>query len=151
MATAGKSLAIGALARLADCSVDTVRYYEGLGLLPHVPRGPGGHRQYGGEHVRRLRFIRRTRDLGLSLAQVRGLIVRTGGAAYDCGEVRLLFGAQMADVRRRISELKDLEQTLQALLQGCSDAELSNCRVIEAMLSGEAQPTAVCCSGVADA
>ena len=143
----GSKLAIGALARRSECSIDTIRYYERMDLLPDVPRGSGGHRHYGNEHVRRLRFIRRARQLGLTLAEVRDLVARITRHSNDCRAMRALLKGHAQGVSRKIGELRQLEATLDQLLHACGDAELADCRLVEDLLTGDAVgPAAVCCS-----
>ena len=144
MQEAGKSLPIGTLAQRTGCSIDTIRYYERMDLLPEVGRSPGGHRQYGNEHVGRLRFIRRSRDLGLGLNEVRDLIAGIDGHANDCKAIRSLLSAHACDVRRRIAELKQLQANIEALLDACGDSDLRSCRIVESMLAGDTTGVACC-------
>lgn len=144
MTQTGEFVAIGALARRTGCSIDTIRFYERSGLLPAVPRSPGGQRRYGDAHARRLAFIRRARALGLGLAEVRDLARRIDRNACDCKTMRALLAPHVAAVARRIAELKQLETDLRALLDACGDAELESCRLAESMLAGEG--VAPCCA-----
>ena len=121
----GSKLAIGALARRSECSIDTIRYYERMDLLPDVPRGSGGHRHYGNEHVRRLRFIRRARQLGLTLAEVRDLVARITRHSNDCRAMRALLKGHAQGVSRKIGELRQLEATLDQLLHACGGCRTS--------------------------
>ncbi len=129
---------IGALSRCTGCSIDTIRYYERVRLLPAVPRTEGGHRLYSHAHVRRLQFIRRSREIGLSLRQVRELLEDMERSACSCSGVRSLLSERLAAVRSRIRDLRDLERNLRTMLDECGDAELTNCRLMESMLAGEA-------------
>jgi MerR family mercuric resistance operon transcriptional regulator len=89
-AASRKPLTRGALAARTGCNIETIRYYERVGLLPPPPRSAGGHRLYGEDLVRRLNFVRRSRDLGLSIEEIRELLRLVDGATYTCGEVEQL-------------------------------------------------------------
>lgn len=142
-----RAFEIGVLAERTGCSVDTIRYYERIALLPPVPRTRGGHRLYTDAHSRRITFIRRSRELGLSLKQIRDLIAGIDGNAYACSDARRLLEQRAARIRARIEELEVLERDLRAMLRRCGDAELTNCRIIEAMLAGEGDVRRTrCCS-----
>lgn len=137
---------IGDLAQRTGCSMDTIRYYERIGLLPPVERTRGGHRLYAEGHERRLAFIRRSRRLGLNLAQVRQIVGGIERDAYTCEDVRTLLSDCAAGVSRQIAELQEIEMNLRMMLRDCGDAELANCRMIEAMLAGEhAEGEPSCC------
>lgn len=142
-------LSIGDLSRRTGCSIDTIRYYERIRLMPKVERTEGGHRLYDGEHVRRLAFIRRSRALGLGLDQVRAILGGVERDAYGCAEVRALLAECAKGVRRQIDELQEIEGNLCMLVEACGDAELSNCRLIEAMLAGDESTVdpGCCCTG----
>jgi MerR family mercuric resistance operon transcriptional regulator len=140
-------LAIGALSRRSGCSVDTIRYYERLGLMPGVQRSAGGHRLYDGRHVERLAFIRRSRKLELSLARIRDVLTRLDHQGYDCAEARTLLARQLVETRRRLAELLTLETTLEAMLEACGSGDGGSCAIIEAMLKEDdgRLPGARCC------
>lgn len=131
MTTSARTFTIGTLSERSGCSVDTIRYYERLRLIPGVTRTEGGHRLYNAEHSRRLGFIRRSRDLGLSLAQVRALLHQVDRKALDCGKARPVLEAQLATVRRRIAEFRALEHDLQAMVEVCRGAAKPSCRIDE--------------------
>src|SRR5579863_839327 len=80
----------GELAKRTDCNIETVRYYEQVGLMPPPPRSEGGHRLYGQDLVKRLMFIRRSRDLGFTIEEIRGLLRLVDGRKYTCAEVEAL-------------------------------------------------------------
>ena len=84
---ARRAWSIGKLARLTGCNVETVRYYERVGMLPPAPRTAGGHRQYDDGHRRRLAFIRRSRELGFTLDKIRTLLA-LADKGRSCGEIR---------------------------------------------------------------
>ena len=91
-------LTIGPLSNRAGCNIETIRYYERIGLMPRAARSDGGHRQYGEEHVKRLGFIRRSRELGFTLDQIRTLLRLVDGRRYTCAQVkRITVGASGRD------------------------------------------------------
>ena len=128
---------IGTLSREGDCGVDTIRYYERRGLMPQVARSPGGHRLYRDAHLRRLRLIRRSRALGLSLEQIRTIIEGAEQNALGCDRARELLSAQIQTVRARILEFRRLERNLNRMLAACADATSRNCHVLETALADE--------------
>ncbi|MBB2199723.1 MAG: helix-turn-helix domain-containing protein [Gluconacetobacter sp.] len=124
---------IGELGRLTDTKVETVRYYERVGLLPHPPRSSGNYRVYDDAHLGRLGFIRRARELGFSLEQVRELLELSGQEARSCEQVDELVQAHVTDIERRIHDLQTLRQELTQLLAQCQHGKVAECRIIEAL------------------
>jgi MerR family mercuric resistance operon transcriptional regulator len=125
-------LTIGALSGQTGVNVETIRYYEREGLLPSAPRTAGGHRVFGTAHLRRLLFIRRSRELGFSGAEVRALLRLVDGG-YTCGEVRDLTLRHLADVRAKIADLRRLESTLTTISSKCDGNDLPDCPIVEAL------------------
>ena len=82
------ALSIGALSKHTDCNIETIRYYERIGMLPEPPRTAGGHRVYGEDDLKRLVFIRRSRELGFNLEDVRGLLCLVDSGRYSCAMSR---------------------------------------------------------------
>jgi MerR family transcriptional regulator, mercuric resistance operon regulatory protein len=129
-------LSIGALSELATVNIETIRYYERIGVLPKPPRSPGGHRLYGGEHRQRLIFIRRSRELGFSLGQVRVLLELAGGRRKPCGKVKSITEHHIADIRRKFRDLKRLERILTGMVAKCRGGDVPDCPILDA-LTGE--------------
>jgi DNA-binding transcriptional MerR regulator len=115
---------IGALASVAGVTVDTLRFYEREGLLPQANRTVGGFRVYPPAIAERLRFIRQARELGLSLREIRQLVEPDDG---HCHAVREVIAARLADVDRRLAELRSFRRTLKTALERC-DRTLSRSR-----------------------
>ncbi len=101
---------IGPLSRQTGCKVETIRYYEKIGLMPKPPRTEGGHRLYGQDHLKRLSFIRRSRELGFKLEQVRNLLSLVDGDGFTCDEVKEMTLRHAGDVRQKIADLRMLER-----------------------------------------
>jgi MerR family transcriptional regulator, mercuric resistance operon regulatory protein len=133
-------ISIGELSRRTDCNVETIRYYERIGLLPK-PRRPGGRfRSYGADDVSRLRFIRRARQLGFALEDVRELLRLTavrGGAAR--AEARQLAAAHVAEVRAKIADLQAMERILTGAICDCDAGRGPACPVIEVLSGSETE------------
>ena len=123
----------GVIAARTGVNIETVRYYERIGLLPAPPRSEGGHRIYDEDMLRRLNFIRRSRELGFTLNEVRGLLQLVDGGDYTCGEVESLTTAHLGEVRRKLADLKRLERVLREMVAGCQGGEVPECPVIEAL------------------
>lgn len=117
-------LKIGEVARQAELSIDTVRFYEREGLLGRVRRSSAGQRRYDGEAVRRLAFVRRATALGFSLAEVKGLLMLRVSARMSCERVREQALAKLADIDRRIVELEAMRGALVRLATGCERGAL---------------------------
>lgn len=125
----------GELAKRAGCNIETVRYYEKIGLLPDPPRTSGGYRDYDREHGRRLRFILRARDLGFGIEDIRGLLRLVDRQAYSCAEVREMTLEHLGAVRLKIADLKRLERTLAKTVAACNGRDVPDCPVIDALAS----------------
>lgn len=123
----------GELARRSGCNAETVRFYERQGLLPLPPRTGSGHRIYGAEHLRRLTFIRRSRELGFTLDQVRGLLALVDGGGLTCAQVRALTLDHALEVRRKIADLERMASVLEDVAARCVGDEAPECPVIDAL------------------
>ncbi len=123
----------GKLAKRFGCHLETVRYYEKIGLLLPPTRTAGGHRLYQIDDQRRLRFILRGRDLGFSIGELRGLLSLVDSNVYTCGEILDLTIDHLGSVRRKITDLRRLERTLARISSECSGGAVPECPVIEAL------------------
>jgi MerR family mercuric resistance operon transcriptional regulator len=112
---------------------ETIRYYERIGLLPSPDRR-GRYRRYGPHDVKRLMFVRRARELGFTLEEVRALLnlSETDGTS-TCNEVREISAAHLADVRRRIADLRAMERVLGSAIHQCDAGQQPGCPLIEAL------------------
>ena len=128
-------LTIGKLADAAGVGIDTVRFYERAGLMPPPPRTPSGYRLYTGEHVQRLRFIRRAKALGFALEEIAELLRLSTGKGGRAG-VKALAERRLADLQRRIRELEALRETLAHYAHACSGyGPLEGCPIVEVLLA----------------
>lgn len=124
---------IGQLAGETGCQVETIRYYERIGVLPQAARGSNNYRVYDDSHRRRLLFIRRMRDLGFPLDEVRTLLGMIGGGAYSCAEVQALGQDHLDAVREKIADLRRVESALDELVGRCTGADTPDCSMLEAL------------------
>ena len=128
-----EGLSIGALSKRSDVNIETIRYYEKIGIMPKPGRTSGGYRIYGSDHLKRLSFVRRSRELGFSLDEVRGLLKLVDGERYTCAEVKTITLSHLADVRRKIADLRRLELTLAEVAGKCRGGKVPKCPVIDAL------------------
>ncbi len=126
-------LTIGDLAKGTGTKVETVRYYERIGLLPAPARTAGNYRAYRNEHLNRLSFIRRARDLGFSLIQIRGLLSLSDQRSRSCEAVDTIAREHLAEVDRKIADLDALRRELDSVISQCGHGTVAECRIIEAL------------------
>lgn len=124
---------IGELAKTAECKVETIRYYEKIGLLRNPERTEGGYREYADIHLRRLVFIRRSRELGFTIEEIRVLLELVDGGSYTCGDVQALTMEHLENIRQKIVDLKKLEKSLAKIASQCSGEKVPQCPVIDAL------------------
>lgn len=134
---------IGIAARRAGCNVETVRYYERIGLLRTPPSSAGGRRSYGENEVRHLKFIRRCRDLGFTLKEIKTLIALSGSASQNCEQVKSLAEAQIDSVRRKVADLMRVENWLGQMIEQCAAPEHEGCPMIETLFAPVASAPSV--------
>lgn len=144
-------LAIGALAKQVNCTVPTIRYYEEIGLLPLATRAANGRRYYGEVDHRRLLFIKRCRDFGFPIEQVRNLVGLFENGDRSCEEVRDVAQEHLDAVRAKIAEFRQLEASLSAFVESCDAAccggAARDCTIIEDLSSSSGSSSAGCGGG----
>ena len=126
-------IAIGALSKHTGTNIETIRYYEHVGLLAAPARSSGGYRLYGTDHLKRLSFIRRARALGFSLAEVRRLLTLADQRRGPCAEVRGVAAGHLEEVKGKIADLKAMEQVLTDTIARCEAGNGSHCPMIDAL------------------
>lgn len=131
MVTSTSGITIGRLARAAGVNLETVRYYERIGIMPPPPRTDGGHRAYDRAHVRRLSFIRHARELGFGIEDVRALLRLAEPERRSCSEVRDIASAHLATVRAKLARLKALERALDETVHRCTGEAVPACPVLD--------------------
>lgn len=128
---------IGQLARQTQVAIDTIRYYEREQVLPPPRRSANGYREYGPDDVRRLRFIRRAKELGFGLDEIRGLLALSDNRSGDMAAVRTTAREKLQLIEQRIEELQRVRNALQELVAACpGHGSLSECPIMSA-LAGE--------------
>ncbi len=126
-----EALAIGELSRLAGVHIETIRYYERVGMSPPPPRSAGGRRVYGQNHARILAFIRRARELGFTLEEIRTLLELNRAKPVSCAEVQKLAGLHLESVRSKLADLATLEYILAKTLAKCVSDVSPDCPVLD--------------------
>jgi len=131
--TASRGLPIGELSRRTGVNIETIRYYERIGVMPRPMRTEGGHRIYDADQVKRLAFIRRGRELGFRLAEVRALLDLVDAGSYTCAEVHQVTTLHLANVRRKLADLRRMERVLKTMAAECSGGDVPDCPIIDAL------------------
>ena len=116
-------------------NIETIRYYERIGIMPNPPRTAGGQRVYGESHMKRLTFVRRGRELGFSLDDIRALLGLVDGGEFTCGEVKDLTVAHIADIRNTVADLRRMEKVLKEIASKCDGGDVPDCPILEALSS----------------
>ncbi|PSH63306.1 MerR family transcriptional regulator [Phyllobacterium brassicacearum] len=126
-------VSIGAAAQRSGVKVPTIRYYEQIGLLPAPPRTVGNRRSYREDDIRRLAFIRHSRELGFELDAIRTLLALQDDPSQPCGTADRIARTRLIEVDQRIRSLNALKAELEAMVEGCKQGSVCECRVIEAL------------------
>ncbi len=124
---------IGKLSRRAGCVVQTIRYYEKIGLLPEPDRSPRGHRLYNEDILNRLKFILRTRQLGFNLEERREFLELVDGGNYTCQKIRKKTLLQAQEINRKIKDLKKMERELLNMANKCNNDEGTDCSILASL------------------
>lgn len=123
----------GQLARRTGCNLETVRYYEKIGLMPDPGRTESGYRQYGAGHEDRLRFIIRGRELGFSIEDIKGLLDLVDRRAVSCADVKSIAQIHLKDIRQKMADLRRMERVLAETTKCCSGDEVPECPLIDTL------------------
>ncbi len=129
-----KYLTIGKLAKSAGINIETVRYYERIGIMPEPKRRESGYRQYSQEDVSRLKFILHAKELGFSLKEIRELLELRVDPETNCEEVRQQAETKITDIERKIADLKRIRTALMNLATACKERKQTDeCPILEAL------------------
>jgi MerR family mercuric resistance operon transcriptional regulator len=131
---------IGEAAAASGCHIETIRYYERVGLLPSPARRESGYRHYTHAQVQRMQFITRGRALGFSLDEIRSLLALADDASLSCGDVDQLARQHLGEIRTRIRELTRMARELERTLAGCAGGHRAQCSILEALRAPGAAP-----------
>ena len=126
-------LAIGGLSRRTGCNIETIRYYERIKLMPEPMRTAGGHRLYREDDLKQLTFIRRSRELGFTLEEVRSLLRLVDSGSYTCAEVKAITLDHLGDIRRKVSDLRKLAKVLQDTAELCDGGVSNDCPIVDTL------------------
>ncbi len=129
---AATEFTIGVLSDQTGVNIETIRYYERIGLIESPPRSSGGRRLYDGAAARRLQFVRRSRELGFTIDDIRALLNAADGGA-SCAEVHDLTRRHLNDVRAKIEDLQSLERTLARTARKCARDGSNECPIIDVL------------------
>jgi len=124
---------IGALAKRTGTKVQTIRYYEEIGVMPKATRAPNNRRLYDERHLERLTFIRHSRDLGFSLDDIRNLLELADQPDRPCEEVDAIAREHLKGVERKIAALRVMQAELKRMITHCSGETVSGCKIIKVL------------------
>ena len=127
------NITIGALSELTGVNIETIRYYEKIGLLPPPRRSEGRHRLYDRDLTQRLQFVRRSRELGFSIEEIKALLRLVDQGGLGCQEAKSITKQHLTDIRGKISDLKRLERVLGKLATDCEANTLPRCPLLETL------------------
>jgi MerR family transcriptional regulator, mercuric resistance operon regulatory protein len=126
-----REFTIGELSKRTQVIVETIRYYEKIGIIPHPPRNSSGYRIYSTLHLERLLFVRRSRELGFSQPEVRKLLTLVDEHKYTCAEVREMTEKQLLTVKDKIKDLRKLEKALAGMVSECEGGDIPDCPIVD--------------------
>ncbi len=124
---------IGYVSKATGCHIETIRYYERIGLLPKPARSNGGFRLYNADQIKRLNFIRRSRNLGFHLDEVRDLLSFVDSNTYTCAEVKSMTINHLDEIEQKIADLTKLKKVLKDMASHCEGEEVPECPIIDVL------------------
>lgn len=128
-------LSRGSLAKRTGVNGETIRYYEKIGLMPNPARTSGGHRVYNHAHLKRLSFVRRSRELGFTLHEIRELLELVDGGDYTCAEIHDRTIIHLDDVAKKIRDLQKMQRTLKTMASKCDGGLVPECPIVDKLYS----------------
>ena len=123
------------MSRQTGVKIETIRYFEKIGMMPAPDRSEGGNRQYTGEHLQRLFFIKRCREIGFSQVEIKALLSMVDSKDVTCAEVHSITTEHIVDTRRKIQDLLKLEKALTQMANECSRGDIPDCPIIETLFA----------------
>lgn len=130
-----RGYAIGVMSHKTGVNIETIRYYERIGIMPKPDRTEGGNRQYNHDQLKRLFFIKRCRELGFRIEEIRELLQMVDRADFTCGEVHTMTVDHLVTVKKKIADLRRLERALQSMAAECSKGDVPDCPIIDTLFS----------------
>jgi len=131
--TNARGYPIGEMSRKTGANIETIRYYERISLLPKPDRTAGGNRQYNDNQLKRLYFIRRSRELGFSIEEIRALLAMVDQENHSCAEVHDLTVIHLHSVKEKIAGLTKLEHALSGMIAECNLGDVPDCPILETL------------------
>ncbi len=123
------------MSRETGVNIETIRYYERIEIMPKPDRTEGGNRQYNHDQLKRLFFIKRCRELGFSIEEIRALLQMVDRADFTCGEVHAMTVEHLINVKKKISDLQRLEKSLKAMAAECSRGDKPECPIVDTLFA----------------
>ena len=130
------TLRIGELSKLTGVHIETIRYYERIGLAPEPARSANGYRRYDDASVKRLNFVRRGRELGFTLADIRGLLRLVDGGDATCDQVRTITLQHVEDIAGKLADLGRMRTVLLAMADECKGGDIPDCPILDTLFEG---------------
>ena len=130
-------LGIGELSRQTGVGIETIRYFEKIGMMPVPERSEGGNRRYNTDHLQRLFFINRCREIGFSQTEIKALLSMVDAKGVTFAEVHNITTEHIADIRKKIRDLRKLEKVLTKMANECSRGDIPDCPIIETLFAAQ--------------
>ncbi len=131
--TNARGYPIGAMSKRTGVNIETIRYYERIEIMPKPDRTAGGNRQYNHDQLKRLSFIKRSRELGFSIEEIRALLTMVDRSDFTCGEVHSMTTEHLAAVKAKILALHRLEYALVTMAAECSRGDVPDCPILDTL------------------
>jgi len=131
--SASRTFLIGEMSHKTGVNIETIRYYERIGVMPRPLRTEGGHRAYNSDQLKRLNFIKRSRELGFSLGEIRALLELVDTGTYTCSEVHEMTMKHLTAVRKKVAGLRPMERVLKDMASQCSRGDVPKCPIVESL------------------
>jgi len=128
-------LGIGEMSRQTGVGIETIRYFEKIGMMPAPERSEGGNRRYNTEHLQRLFFINRCRQIGFNQSEIKALLSMVDVKGVTCAEVHSITIEHIADIKKKIRDLRKLEKVLTQMANECSRGDIPECPIIETLFA----------------
>ncbi len=132
-------MGIGEMSRQTGVGIETIRYFEKIGMMPAPGRSEGGNRQYTNDHLQLLFFINRSRQIGFSQSEIKALLSMVDAKNITCAEVHSITTEHIADIRKKIRDLQNLETVLTQMAKECSRGDIPDCPIIETLFAGKVE------------
>lgn len=133
-----KFFGIGEMSRRTGVNIETIRYFEKIDMMPSPERSAGGNRQYSTDHLQRLFFINRCRQVGFNQSEIKTLLSMVDNKGVSCAEVHSITTEHIADIRQKIRDLRQLENALTQMANECSRGDIPDCPIIETLFAAQA-------------